>query len=115
MRQRRTESLKANPNPDMTRHAEVRMQQRGIQRADVEWVVQYGRRIRAKGLTFYVVGRKEVERQAQLGRNISELSGLQVLVQEDDGVVVTTYRSEDFHAIRATPRGKRRIRIQSQH
>jgi len=115
MRQSRTESLQPNHTPDMSRHAEIRMQQRGIQRADVERAVQYGRRIRARGLTFYVIGRKEVERQAQLGRNISDLTGLQVLVQEDDGVVVTTYRSGDFHSIRATPRGKRRMRIQSQH
>jgi hypothetical protein len=107
--------LHAVAMPSLTRHAELRMQQRGIQSSDIELAVRYGRRIHAKGLTYYVVGRKEVKRQAQAGENISRLSGLQVLVQETEGVVVTTYRNTDFHTIRSTPRDKRRFRSQSGH
>lgn len=44
-----------NRRPAFSQHAEVRMQQRGIRRTDVELAVQYGRRIHAKGLTYYVV------------------------------------------------------------
>ena len=99
----------------LTNHAAIRMQQRGISRAALQAVLDFGRRIHAKGLTFYVVGRKEVERQAMQGRNISGLSGLQVLVQEEEGLVVTTYRNTDFHAIRSTARDKRRLRFQSRH
>jgi hypothetical protein len=101
--------------PEMSQHAEVRMQQRGIRRTDVELAVQYGRRIHAKGLTYYVVGRKEVERQAMHGVNIAGLAGLQVLVKKEDGMIVTTYRSTDFHAIRSTARSKRRLRFQYRH
>lgn len=104
-----------NRRPAFSQHAEVRMQQRGIRRTDVELAVQYGRRIHAKGLTYYVVGRKEVERQALHGRNISSLAGLQVLVQEEDGLVVTAYRNTDFHAIRCTAHDKRRAKFQSRH
>jgi hypothetical protein len=109
------EATSPNRRPALSHHAEVRMQQRGIRRTDIELAVQYGRRIHAKGLTYYVVGRKEVERQAMLGRNISSLAGLQVLVQEEDGMVVTTYRNTDFHAIRSTARDKRRMRHQARH
>lgn len=109
------EDQRLDSKPELSHHAEVRMQQRGIRRTDIELAVQYGRRIHAKGLTYYVVGRKEVERQAMQGRNISGLSGLQVLVQEEDGLVVTTYRNTDFHAIRSTARDKRRLRFQSRH
>lgn len=101
--------------PELTRHAEIRMQQRGIQLTDIELAVRFGRRIHAKGLTYYVIGRKEVSRHAQHGRDISDLCGLQVLVQEEEGLVVTTYRNTDFHAIRAGGRDKRRVRIQSRH
>jgi len=109
------EDQRLDRQPALSQHAEIRMQQRGIRRTDIQLAVQYGRRIHAKGLTYYVVGRKEVERQAILGRNISSLAGLQVLVQEEEGLVVTTYRSTDFHAIRSTARDKRRAHFRSRH
>lgn len=115
MSQYHSESKRLDRKPKTTRHAEIRMQQRGIQRTDIELAVQYGRRIRAKGLTYYVVGRKEIEHHAQRGRNISGLSGLQVLVQEDEGLVVTIYRNTDFHAIRTTSRDKHRVQLQSRY
>lgn len=115
MNQRHQQERRLARKPELSQHAEVRMQQRGIRRTDIELAVQYGRRIHAKGLIYYVVGRKEVERQAKHGRNIAGLAGLQVLVQEEDELVVTTYRSTDFHAIRSTARSKRRLRLQSWH
>jgi hypothetical protein len=115
MNQRHQQDQRLDRKPALSHHAEVRMQQRGIRKTDVELAVQYGRRIHAKGLTYYVVGRKEIERNALQGRDISGLSGLQVLVQEEDGLVVTTYRNTDFHAIRATGRNKRCTRFQSRH
>lgn len=113
MSQRPNGKQRIDREPEMSRHAEIRMQQRGIQRTDIELAMQYGRRIHAKGLTYYVIGRKEVTRLAQQGQNISSLSGLQVLVQ--DQLVVTTYRSTDFHAIRTTMRDKRRLRSRHRH
>ncbi|MCV2439259.1 DUF4258 domain-containing protein [Paucibacter sp. DJ2R-2] len=113
MSQRLKENQLLDRKPEMSSHAEIRMQQRGIQRTDIELAIQYGRRIHAKGLTYYVIGRKEVKLLAQQGQNISGLSGLQVLVQEE--LVVTTYRNTDFHAIRTTVRDKRRMRLRHRH
>lgn len=96
--------------PRLTRHAQLRMQQRGIRDRDVEMVISFGRRIHAKGLSYYVVGRKEMQHPSLAGQDVSRLAGLQVLVQSEDGVVVTTYRNADFHSIRSTPRDSRRSR-----
>jgi len=104
-----TRTINAAQVPDLTRHASTRMQQRGIGRDDVKAALNFGRRIHAKGLTFYVVGRKEVRHFAVKGVDLTELEGLQVLVSED-GSVVTTYRSRDLHSIRVTPRAQRRQR-----
>ena len=89
----------------LTDHAAIRMQQRGISRAALQTVLTFGRRIRAKGLTFYVVGRKEVALYADHGVNLAKFEGMQVLVATD-GVVVTTYRSRDLHAIKVQARGR---------
>ncbi len=89
----------------LTNHAAIRMQQRGISRAALQAVLDFGRRIHAKGLTFYVVGRKEVALYADRGVNLANFEGLQVLVAAD-GAVVTTYRSRDLHAIKVQARGR---------
>ena len=89
----------------LTNHAAIRMQQRGISRSALQTVLDFGRRIYAKGLTFYVVGHKEVALYADRGVNLSNFEGLQVLVAAD-GVVVTTYRSRDLHAIKAQAYGR---------
>ena len=94
----------------LTNHAAIRMQQRGISRAALQAVLDFGRRIHAKGLTFYVVGRKEVALYADRGVNLANFEGLQVLVAAD-GAVVTTYRSRDLHAIKVQARG----RLSKQH
>lgn len=110
MNQQSQRSFDQPLQPRLTHHAQVRMQQRGIRDRDVELVIRFGRRIHAKGLTYYVVGRKEMQHPSLAGRDVSRLAGLQVLVQSKDGVVVTTYRSADFHSIRTTPRKSRRSR-----
>lgn len=91
----------------VSRHAAVRMQQRAIPVRAVDAALTYGRQIQAKGVTFCVIGRKEVKRYAALGVDLSEIEGLQVLVSSD-GAVVTAYRNRDLHAIRATSRRTRR-------
>jgi hypothetical protein len=88
--------------PNLTQHACTRMQQRGIRKSDVELVLQYGRCIHARGVVFYVIGRKEVARWAALNIDLSSLAGVQVLATRE-GVVVTTYRSHNLHAIQAVP------------
>ncbi|MEF8701247.1 MAG: DUF4258 domain-containing protein [Candidatus Accumulibacter sp. UW20] len=92
--------------PNLTNHAVIRMQQRAISRNAVDAALIYGRRIHAKGTTFCVVGRKEVQRFAQLGIALSAIEGVQVLLG-GDGAVITAYRSHDLHSIKATPRAHR--------
>ncbi len=84
-------------------HAAVRMQQRGISPAFVEAVLEYGRTVHARGLTFRVIGRKEVVRYADLGLDLSRAEGVHVLL-ENDGAVVTTYRDHDLRKIRPSKR-----------
>lgn len=84
-------------------HAALRMQQRGISAHVVELVLRYGRVIYSRGLAFRVVGRKEVQRYAALGIDLSDAAGVHVLV-EHDGRVVTTYRNHDLRKIRPAKR-----------
>jgi hypothetical protein len=100
--------------PRLTLHAAVRMQQRGLCPADVRATLNYGRRIHAKGVTFYVVGRKEVKRYSEIGINLSELDGVQVLVA-GDGAVITAYRNRDLHSIKVDSRMQRRQARKNQH
>ncbi|CAG9261394.1 conserved hypothetical protein [Paraburkholderia unamae] len=97
-----------NGHLKLTDHAAVRMQQRGISAVAIEAALTYGRSIRAKATTFYVVGRKEVQHYASVGIDLSAMSGLQVLVG-DDGAVITVYRNQDLHAIRSTRRPRARL------
>ena len=102
--------MRAMPSPDptvslppLTHHASLRMQQRGISCRAIHAALSYGRTIRAKGVTYVVVGHKEVQRYAAIGVNLDEAEGLQVLLGSD-GSVVTVYRNRDLHTIRVTPR-----------
>jgi hypothetical protein len=89
---------------DVTQHAALRMQQRGIAAEALNKVLSYGRRIHAKGMLFRVVGHKEVARYAARGVDLKHVEGVHALVSSD-GAVVTVYRSNDLHAIRA-PKGR---------
>ncbi len=100
--------------PSLTQHACTRMQQRGIGKSDVELVLQYGRCIHARGVVFHVIGYKEVARWAALDINLSSLAGVQVLATRE-GVVVTTYRSHNLHAIQAVPSRKSRNHRSTYH
>ena len=90
-------------NRAITTHAAVRMQQRGISPALVEAVLEYGRTVPARSLTFRVISRKEVVRYSDLGLDLSRAEGVHVLV-ESDGAVVTTYRNHDLRKIRPSKR-----------
>lgn len=102
------------PSPTLTRHACTRMQQRGIRQDDIRLVMRYGRCIHARGIEFHVVGHKDVQRWAILGIDLTHLDGVQVL-STSEGVIVTTYRSHNLHAIRAIPRRASRFRCHGQN
>lgn len=91
----------------VTHHAEVRMQQRGIPEHLVETVLHFGRTVHARGLSFRVVGHKEVARYAREGIDLTDAEGIHVLLAKD-GSVVTTYRNHDLRAIRPCSRKQAR-------
>jgi hypothetical protein len=87
----------------LTAHAELRMQQRGISTALLQLVLRYGRTLHERGLSFRVIGHKEVERYAREGVNLSRAEGVHVLVHSD-GAVITTYRNQNLRKIRPSKR-----------
>lgn len=89
--------------PALTKHARTRMQQRGISVDAIDAALAYGRSIQSKGLTFFVIGHKEVRKFSALGIDLDAVAGIQVLVSPD-GSVVTTYRNHDLHAIKSSRR-----------
>lgn len=95
----------------LTTHAAVRMQQRGIRGDALQAALAFGRRIHARGVTFCVLGRKEVQRQAERGVDLRDFEGLQVLLAHD-GTVVTVYRNRNLHPIKVT---RRKGRFNNQH
>jgi hypothetical protein len=87
----------------LTAHAEVRMQQRGISSDLLELVLRYGRTLYGRGLSFRVIGHKEVERYAREGVDLSRAEGIHVLVQSN-GAVITTYRNQNLRKLRPSKR-----------
>ena len=73
---------------NLTQHAALRMQQRGIAADSLNQVLAYGRRIHAKGMLYRVVGRKEVARYATYGIDLKHVEGLHALVSSDGAVVL---------------------------
>ena len=100
--------------PPLSKHASTRMRQRGIGLDDIDAALTYGRTIHAKGVTFFVIGHKEVQKFSAHGIDLDAFAGIQVLVSHD-GSVVTTYRSHDLHAIKSSPRVRRHGRGVSRH
>ena len=96
------------PVPALTKHACTRMQQRGISLDAIDAALAYGRAIHAKGLTFFVIGHKEVRKFSAQGVDLDAVAGIQVLVSSE-GSVVTTYRSHDIHAIKSCRRAPSRF------
>ena len=75
-----------------TDHALLRMAQRGVSYAQVERVLQYGRKIYHRGALIFLVGKREIRRLAGFVDDIHELEGLHVVVNSEC-VVITTYRN----------------------
>ncbi len=84
-----------------TTHALTRMAQRGFNDQQIALVLKYGRVIYAKGVVFYVVGRKEVAFFAKKGIDLRDVEAIQLLTKSN-GVLITVYRSHDLKKIKKT-------------
>lgn len=79
----------------LTHHASLRLHSRRFNQERIEMTLAFGREVHVKGITFYVVGRKEVLAAREAGLDISEAEDMHVLCSRE-GAVVTMYRSHDL-------------------
>lgn len=91
----------------LTAHARARLKQRGIGVQTVALAIIYGRTVSAHGVTFHVVGKREVERYERMNVDLATANGVHVLTAED-GAVVTAYRSHELKPLRLLKRRSRR-------
>lgn len=79
---------------NMTRHGELRCDQRGFSRAEVAAVMESGTKIHRTGIVFYVMTKKDVMKRQQDKRRLKDLEGLTVLVSQDSGSVISVYKNK---------------------
>jgi len=72
---------------------------RHIDEAALEAALLYGRLVHVRGAEFHVIGRKEVERWAAVGVDLTPFEGVQV-VCSSEGAVLTVYRNRDLRQLR---------------
>jgi len=102
-----TVRLRTDAGCPITRHAKHRMDCRRITATAVDAALTYGREVPTRGAFVYAIGRKEVKLWLELGVDLSNYSGLQV-VCSTDAVVLTAYRNKDFRMLRRNcGRGRR--------
>jgi hypothetical protein len=83
-------------NLHFTRHAIQRIHQRALSEADIEYVVEHGRRHWAGGVLHCFLGRRDIPGQDRRMDRIWRLEGTTVLlkeINEQTAMVVTAYRN----------------------
>lgn len=83
----------------VTQYADQHIGQRGISAQTVEFVLEFGGKLRSHGAIFYVIGKKEIERYHKIEPRLADLNGVQVITSGED-VVSTAYCNKDLHSIR---------------
>jgi len=104
----------------ITRHATCRMYARRLSVEGVHCVLRYGRRVRVRGATVYVIGRKEVTKWLPRGVDLVRYEGVQVVCV--DRQILTVYRNRALTGLRRCRRGRnycltanqRRAKLESQ-
>jgi len=82
---------------NLTKHAISRMDERSIDKWQVDQVLAYGRSCYNRKAIIYAVGRKEVKEH---GRFLESCEGVHVICSPGDNIVMTTYRNHDFRGLR---------------
>ena len=91
----------------LTDHAARRLHSRRFNGNRLELAIAFWREVHANGITFYVVGQKEVMAARRTGVDISAAEGMHVLCSRE-GEVVTVYKNHDLRDTR--PRASSRDR-----
>ena len=89
----------------LSQHAIGRMSERSISPTAVSITYTYGRVVYTRGAKIRVIGRKEVERYRQQGKDLSQYEGIH-LVCNTDGLVFTVYRNKDSRGLRPRRRSR---------
>ncbi|MEX2437319.1 MAG: hypothetical protein WD509_01940 [Candidatus Paceibacterota bacterium] len=88
---------------DISRHAQIRTQQRGIPESIVELIVDYGepKDIIGKAMAYEVSGRTINSLQTHVKHLLNRIERLKnkIVVVSDDGTVITTYHKTDNSGI----------------
>ncbi len=76
-----------------TYHAQVRQAQRNVSAADVDFILEYGRRIYSGGVLHIFLGRKDIP--GDVVRNVGHLEGTVLVMDDtyDEPVLITVYRN----------------------
>lgn len=82
-----------------SKHASQREGQRGISKKQVILAYQYGRVIRSRRATYFVIGKKEIKKYGAIEPEIKEMNGIQ-LVMSSNGTILTAYRNKNLRKIR---------------
>jgi hypothetical protein len=82
-----------------SRHAKQREDQRGITEKQVTLAYQYGRIIHARRATYYVVGKKEIDKHSAAEPALKEMNGIHLVVSSN-GTLLTVYKNKDLRKIR---------------
>jgi hypothetical protein len=77
-------------------HSLIRMAQRSISDADVEYVLQHGEKYHRAGAVHYFLGKRQILGADQKRDSVTRLEGTTVLLATDPGAadsVITVYRN----------------------
>tara|TARA_R110002124_G_scaffold232843_1_gene397899 strand:+ start:426 stop:752 length:327 start_codon:yes stop_codon:yes gene_type:complete len=92
-------NLVANESLVNSRHAKLREDQRGITEKQITLAFQYGRIIHARRATYYVVGKKEIDKHSAVEPALKEMNGIHLVVSSN-GTLLTVYKNKDLRKIR---------------
>ena len=89
---------------NLTQHAVLRMAQRNISLADLEYVLEHGERVHKTGVTIYVLRKRDILPKDRKKSEITRLEGTVVLTgftPEGNLEIITLYRNKTaFRALR---------------
>lgn len=85
--------------PALSKHAQLRVAQRGVSLAAVDATLAWGRSFFARGVEVFRLDRRSVEEAMERGFDVSAFEGTHVLVGRG-GTVVTTYRNRSARRVR---------------
>lgn len=79
----------------VTRHAESRQAQRNLSPEDIEFVWEYGRRVRCAGVLHIFLGKRDIPVEREVARRFARLEGTTLVMDDtwNELVLITAYRN----------------------